>query len=110
MKIFFSVQKIVNIQAAMSRVGSRSRMSVAQKNELISFVAAHPDMIRQRLSSRLTHVELHQQWVELTSRLNEMPNGATKRIDQWKNVSLLIFSFIISILLVMERCKVRHKK
>lgn len=66
------------------------QLSPKQKETLVDFVYARPDMYKCKLTATYTKAISMALWKEVTCLLNAIPEGATKDWKQWRKVRLYI--------------------
>lgn len=62
------------------------QLSCKQKEVLVDFVYARPDMYKGKLTATYTNAIGIRLWKEVTGILNGIPGGATKDWKQWRKV------------------------
>lgn len=70
------------------------QLSFKQKEVLVDFVYARPDMYKGKLTATYTNAIGIRLWKEVTCILNGIPGGATKDWKQWRKVVFLSSNFV----------------
>jgi len=58
-------------------------MSLDQKEELVSFLTSHPEMVKNKFSAKVTFAGVQKLWETLTNAVNAQP-GAKKDKEGWQ--------------------------
>lgn len=100
----------------MTETDAKTRqLSAKQKEILVNFVYARPEMQKGKFTPTYTKVVANALWEQVTATLNSVPIGAIKTPIQWSKVKfLLLLQWIFKILSLffidMERLKKKCKK
>lgn len=74
----------------MTDAGSRTRMTAAQKANLINYMWEHRDFANGRFSPTVTNIDIREQWSQLGAQLNAI-SRCHKTAREWQNVSTITF-------------------
>lgn len=64
------------------------QLSAKQKEVLVNFIYARPDMYKGKLTATYTNAISIVLWQEVTCILNAIPGGAIKDWRQWRKVGI----------------------